>query len=90
MTIDEALVVYFMKPVTRLIAPVVVLVVTAAACLTSFADSLVISEFLASNQNSLRDEDGDHEDWIEILNEGNAAVDPVSYTHLTLPTSDLV
>ena len=75
MTIDEALVVYFMKPVNRFIAPVVVLVVTAAACLTSFADSLVISEFLASNQNSLRDEDGDHEDWIEILNEGNAAVD---------------
>ena len=75
MTIDEALVVFFMKHVNRFIAPVVVLVVTAAACLTSFADSPVISEFLASNQNSLRDEDGDHEDWIEILNEGNAAVD---------------
>jgi hypothetical protein len=29
---------------------------------------LVISEFLASNSNSIRDEDGQHEDWIEIQN----------------------
>lgn len=31
-------------------------------------DSLVISEFLASNANNLMDEDGDYSDWIEIFN----------------------
>jgi hypothetical protein len=35
---------------------------------------LSISEFLASNSNSIRDEDGEHEDWIEIFNSGPAAV----------------
>ena len=38
------------------------------------AQSLVISEFMASNQNSLTDEDGDAEDWIEILNPGTTTV----------------
>ncbi|MEC9054575.1 MAG: lamin tail domain-containing protein, partial [Verrucomicrobiota bacterium] len=38
------------------------------------AQSLVISEFMASNQDSLTDEDGDTEDWIEILNPGETAV----------------
>ena len=32
------------------------------------AQMLVISEFMASNQSGLRDEDGDDEDWIEIYN----------------------
>ena len=35
---------------------------------------LMISEFLASNSNSIRDEDGDHEDWIEIYNNTGASV----------------
>ena len=34
---------------------------------------LVISEFMASNQSGLRDEDGDDEDWIEIYNPGNSS-----------------
>ena len=38
------------------------------------AQSLIISEFMASNQNSLTDEDGDAEDWIEILNPGTTTV----------------
>src|SRR3954462_804632 len=29
---------------------------------------LALSEFLASNSNSIPDEDGDNEDWIEIQN----------------------
>lgn len=33
----------------------------------------VISEFLASSENSIRDEDGDRPDWIEIYNDGNEA-----------------
>lgn len=36
---------------------------------------LVISEFLAANDSILADEDGDFSDWIEILNEGDEAVD---------------
>lgn len=32
------------------------------------ADRVVISEFLANNSNSVVDEDGNHSDWIELLN----------------------
>lgn len=37
-------------------------------------DSVFISEFLASNSNGLRDEDGDFSDWIEIFNGGTNTV----------------
>ena len=40
---------------------------------------LIISEFLASNSNSIRDEDGSHEDWIEIYNSGAADVDMLGW-----------
>jgi hypothetical protein len=33
-------------------------------------DSLVISEFMAINDNTIQDEDGDFPDWIELHNEG--------------------
>jgi hypothetical protein len=36
---------------------------------------LLISEFLASNQSSIVDEDGDHSDWIEIYNPCTPDVD---------------
>ncbi len=36
---------------------------------------VVISEFMASNGNTLADEDGDYPDWIELYNPGAAAVD---------------
>ncbi len=36
---------------------------------------LVINEFLAANQNGLLDEDGEAQDWIEILNRGTNRVD---------------
>lgn len=36
---------------------------------------LEISEFMASNRRTLRDEDGDSSDWIELLNESE---DPIS------------
>ena len=36
-------------------------------------DGLQISEFMADNAHTLRDDDGDHSDWIEIQNTGNAA-----------------
>ena len=37
--------------------------------------SLLITEFLASNEDVLYDEDGQNEDWIEIYNPTDAAVD---------------
>src|SRR5688572_14722270 len=37
-------------------------------------DNVVISEFMASNDQTLADEDGDFEDWIEIYNAGTNTV----------------
>ena len=43
------------------------------------AQSLHISEFMASNKTGLLDSDGDSSDWIEIYNSGSAAVDLVGW-----------
>ena len=37
--------------------------------------TVVINEVMASNGSTLADEDGDFEDWIELYNTGNSAVD---------------
>ncbi|MBN1582379.1 MAG: CotH kinase family protein [Anaerolineae bacterium] len=37
--------------------------------------NIVISEFMASNQSTLTDQDGQFSDWIEIHNSGNTSVD---------------
>lgn len=42
--------------------------------ITVDASAVVISEFLASNQSGLRDEDDDSSDWIELFNASGAAV----------------
>ena len=42
--------------------------------------SVVISEFLASNNGGLRDGDGDSSDWIELFNTSNATVNLGAYT----------
>ncbi|WP_442484568.1 lamin tail domain-containing protein [Aeoliella sp. SH292] len=49
-------------------------------CLLSAAP--VITEFLASNEGNLQDEDGDFSDWIEIANRGDQAIDLAGW-HLT-------
>lgn len=36
--------------------------------------AVVISEFMASNQSGIRDEDGDRPDWIELRNDGAEAL----------------
>src|SRR5215208_2142865 len=41
---------------------------------TSLRAQVIISEFLASNSNSITDENGKHEDWIEVTNNSPAAV----------------
>lgn len=47
-----------------------------------------ISEFLANNETGLVDEDGDHSDWIEIHNNGAAAVNLQNW-RLTDDSGDL-
>ena len=34
-----------------------------------------INEFMADNQNGIRDEDGSHQDWVELYNGGSTPVD---------------
>lgn len=48
----------------------------------------VIAEFMASNQNGLRDEDRDRSDWIEVANIGDAAGDLAGW-YLTDDPDDL-
>lgn len=38
-------------------------------------DGVMINEFMASNQDFLEDEDGNHPDWIELYNSDSAAYD---------------
>ena len=45
------------------------------ASYTATAGHVRIHEFLAKNDTGIRDEKGEYEDWIEILNTGPAAVD---------------
>jgi hypothetical protein len=42
--------------------------------LVSHAQTVSINEFMASNASTIADEDGDFEDWIEILNYGDEPV----------------
>jgi hypothetical protein len=62
------------------------LLFVAFACLLSSQPSLhaasrvVISEFMADNTRTLFDEDGDSEDWIEIRNVGDAAVNLLDWS----------
>lgn len=35
---------------------------------------LVINEIMANNRNSIKDDEGDFEDWIEIYNKGDTAI----------------
>ncbi len=41
--------------------------------------SILINEFMTSNQTSLPDDDGDLSDWIELYNPGNEPVDLTGY-----------
>ena len=65
-----------MRPITRYpgAALYLALACTTITQLPLRAQSLVIQEFMASNQDTITDEDGDNEDWIEILNRGGAAI----------------
>jgi len=53
---------------------VIFLAVSALPAGNSFAMELVINELMADNTGSARDQDGDDDDWIEIYNSGDSAV----------------
>ena len=50
--------------------------------------SVIINEFMAVNETTLRDEDGDYSDWIEIHNPGTNAVNLEGW-YLTDETNNL-
>lgn len=52
------------------------------------ASALVISEFMASNDNTLLDAEGDSSDWIEVFNSGSEEVD-LTGIYLTDESDDL-
>jgi len=58
------------------------------SCLAHASAGVVISEFLASNDTGIKDEDGDQKDWIEIFNDGAETVNLEGW-HLTDDASDL-
>lgn len=45
----------------------------------SFAQTLYINEFMASNETTIADESGNFEDWIEIYNAGSSDVNLAGY-----------
>ncbi|NOZ62419.1 MAG: lamin tail domain-containing protein, partial [Calditrichaeota bacterium] len=47
---------------------------------------IVINEFLAGNETINTDEDGEYEDWIELYNAGDDAVDLTGFTITDDPT----
>ena len=59
----------------------------ALACLlVPAAAQPVISEFMAQNNNTLADEDGEYSDWIEIRNTGNSAINLAGWSLSDLST----
>ena len=52
------------------------------------SDGLVLSEFMADNDTSISDEDGDVSDWIEVRNSSASAVDLTGW-YLTDDSTDL-
>jgi hypothetical protein len=55
------------------------LVMTLLTSLSFQAQDLKINEFMASNSNTIADENGNFEDWIEIYNPNNFEVDLAGY-----------
>ena len=63
------------------------LLTTITPAPTIVRNQVLISEFMASNNNTLLDEDGAASDWIEIWNSTNAAVNLAGYYLTDAPAS---
>jgi hypothetical protein len=53
------------------------------------AETVVINEFMANNESTLADVDGDYHDWIELFNSSESPVDLAGW-HLTDDSGDLM
>lgn len=47
---------------------------------------ILINEFMASNEGTIADDDGDYTDWIELYNDGTSAIDLNGYSISDDPT----
>ena len=56
-----------------------VTITLAAMTTNSIAGDLVINEFMASNDATVADQDGEFEDWIELYNNTNTSIDLSGY-----------
>ena len=67
--------------------------IVASCCFCIFllpplnSQSILINEFLASNQSVIADENGEYDDWVELYNAGTTAVD-IGGMYLTDDLSD--
>ncbi|MDF7825346.1 lamin tail domain-containing protein [Pontiellaceae bacterium B12227] len=64
-----------MKSILRYAAGVAVFAAVAAGTIIKAEAQVVISEFMAANDKTLMDGDGNYSDWIELYNTGSNAVD---------------
>ena len=76
---------FHLIPMFHLITPISIILIFSTIQLNA---ELAISEFMASNDSTVPDEDGEFTDWIEIINEGNEPTDLGGY-HLTDNEDDL-
>lgn len=53
---------------------------SVSADLTVQSGDIVINEFMASNDNTVADQDGEYDDWIEIYNNGTNSIDLSGYS----------
>lgn len=53
----------------------ILLIIAFLSGLKTYGQDLNINEFLAINEQSMLDEDGDHSDWIELYNQSDSQVD---------------
>ena len=62
------------------LVPALLLCLSLGAHSPATAQPILINEFMASNDRTLADEDGDYPDWIELFNAGDEAVDLSGYS----------
>jgi hypothetical protein len=56
------------------ISIILVIIFLKLSVLSTPAQDIIINEIMAANNNTIADEDGDFEDWIELLNRGDQSV----------------
>ena len=67
---------------SRIIQTITILISFALATYSLHAQThtVVVNEIMASNSNTIADEDGDFSDWIELYNHGDEPVNLLNWT----------